>query len=440
MIHDFIRYISENRLFEDGDRILLAVSGGIDSMVMWQLFEMAGYNYAVAHCNFCLRGVDSDADESLVRNTAEARGVRLFVRRFETTEYASAAGVSIEMAARELRYNWFSELIRQEQFGFVATAHHQDDLLETFFINLLRKTGIKGLTGFRPKSGNLIRPMLYSNRQEIEQWSVEHKVEYRTDHTNNELVYKRNFIRHRIIPALEELNPAFRKNLADTMKNLRSAEMFYDTEINRQIKRITNQEANNPEILISGLLKLPHPQQVLYEWMSRFGFNPATSEQVYRNLEGVSGRQFFSPTHRLVTGRNRLIMTPIQEKPEEIFYIEQEDLEVFEPIHLTFTRQDAGLKEIDPDPRVAFLDAEKLRFPLMVRHWNAGEYFQPFGMTGFKKVSDFFIDQKFSIPEKEQTWILYSGDKVVWIIGHRMDNRFRISNETKKVLVVRLHM
>ena len=440
MINEFTRYVADNNLFAAGDRVLLAVSGGIDSMAMWQLFENAGYNYAVAHCNFRLRGDDSDADELLVRATAEARGIRLFVKRFDTQEYAAIAGISIEMAARELRYDWFSGLIKQEHFSCLATAHHQDDLMETFFINLLRKTGIKGLTGFRPKAGHLIRPMLFTNRKGIEQWANEQNLHYRTDHTNNEVVYHRNFIRHRIIPALEELNPAFRRNLADTMNNLRSVESFYETEVNRQIKRIAGPDEDHPGIVVSALLKLPHPQQVLFEWMSRYDFNPSTAEQVFRNIEGEPGRQYFSPTHRLVTGRNRLIITPRQEKTEELFYIDREDMEIFEPVHLTFSWQDVDHTEIDPDPRIAFLDAGKLGFPLIVRKWIPGEYFQPLGMQGFKKISDFFIDQKLSIPEKEQAWILYSGDKVAWIIGQRIDNRFRLTNETREVLVIRLHL
>lgn len=440
MISDFTRHIQENLLFGPADKVLTAVSGGVDSMVMWQLFESAGYNYAVAHCNFQLRGAESDADEALVRKKAEERGIRLFVKRFDTREYAAIAGISIEMAARELRYEWFGELMQQEHFQVLATAHHRDDLLETFFINLLRKTGIRGLTGFRPKTGHLVRPMLFTGREAIEQWANEQGVEYRTDHTNNEVVYQRNFIRHRIIPALEELNPAFRRNLAETMGNLTEVERFYETEINRQIKRITNAEGQYPEISVSGLMKLPHPRQVLFEWMNRYGFNAAVSEQVFQQLEGESGRRYFSPGHRLVADRNRLIITPLPETSEHLFYLDSGVPEIFEPVHLTMSLMEVDKTEIDPDPRVAYLDAGKLRFPLIIRKWKTGEYFQPLGMQGFKKISDFFVDQKLSIPEKEQTWILYSGDKVAWIIGQRIDNRFRITGETTEVMVLRLHL
>jgi tRNA(Ile)-lysidine synthase len=425
----FQNIIRDSHLFDSGDRILLAVSGGVDSMVLWNLFEESGNIYAVIHCNFQLRGKDSDEDESLVRNRAEELGIQLFVKRFDTREYADASGISIEMAARELRYAWFEEIRLKHAFRYLATAHHQDDLLETFFINLVRKTGIRGLTGFREKSGTLIRPLLYTNRVEIEAWAEKKNIPFRKDSTNEETVFQRNFIRHNIIPQLERLNPAFRSNLAGTMENLRRTEEFYFTEINRYINRISNKESENPEILISQLLKLPHPETVLYEWMSRFGFNASTVESLYANLVKEPGRQYFSKTHRLVTDRNKLIITALREEGQQVFYI---------PVNLSIERKKASEFELIRDPVVACLDAGKLVFPLVIRKWHAGEYFQPLGMSGFKKISDFYIDEKFSLPEKETTWILYSDNKVVWIIGRRIDNRFRITPETKEVLVMRI--
>jgi tRNA(Ile)-lysidine synthase len=385
MINRFTHFIEENKLFKPTDKVLLAVSGGIDSMVMWNLFDDARYDYAVIHCNFQLRGDDSDADEELVIRMAEQRGIKLFVKKFDTREYALMTGISIEMAARELRYKWFEEIRTEENFRYLATAHHLDDLLETFFINLVRKTGIKGLTGFRPKSGHLIRPMLFTNRQEIETYAAQKNIEFRTDITNNELIYQRNYVRHQIIPGLEKLNPAFRNNLEATMLNLREVEDFYQTEVNRQIKRITTQEGPYNEITVSDLLKLPHPHQVLFEWLNQFGFNPPTIEQVFTNLESEPGRQFYSKTHRLVIDRNKLIVAETTMDTNQVFYIEKNDLEIFNPIHLTLNHAEIEHTKIDPDPRLAFLDFDKLQFPLIVRKWNAGEYFQPLGMEGFKK-------------------------------------------------------
>jgi tRNA(Ile)-lysidine synthase len=440
MNHQFKQFIAENNLFQPADKVLLAISGGIDSMVMWQLFEVCGLNYSVIHCNFRFRGAESDADEALVTRMADERGVQLYVKKFDTREYASLTGVSIEMAARELRYNWFREILSEEKIPWLATAHHQDDLLETFFINLVRKTGIKGLTGFKPRNGSLIRPMLFTCRREIEEWAALQQVEYRTDLTNQELIFQRNFIRHQIIPSLEQLNQAFRKNLTETIANLRDVEDFYDTEVNRQLKRITNADSANPELSVSALLKMAHPKQLLFEWMSRYDFNPATIDQVFNFLEAEPGKQFYSRTHRLIIDRNRLIISDLKEKKEQLFYLDKNDLELFDPVHLSMSITEGDIPALDPDPRVAYLDAGKLEYPLVLRKWQPGEYFQPLGMQGFKKLSDFFVDQKFSIPEKEQTWIVYSGDKVVWIVGHRIDNRFRITRETSKVLMLRLHL
>lgn len=434
MINRFTTYITVNRLFEATDRILLAISGGIDSMVMWKMFEESRYNFAIAHCNFQLRDEESEADEQMVRQVAEETGARLFVSRFETREHAAITGKSIEMAARDLRYSWFEEIRQAHGFNCIATAHHQDDLLETFFVNLVRKTGIKGLTGFRPRSGSLIRPMLFTCRQEIEQWAKQHSIRYRTDHTNNELIFQRNFIRHQIIPSLEQLNPAFRRNLSETMSNLRETEDLYFHEVNRQIRKIAVQDTEETEISLPGLLRLTYPRQVLFEWMSRFGFNPATIDSVFHSLNKEPGRLFFSRTHRLVIDRNKLIITGIPESTPEIFYIEREDIEINHPLHLTLGRFNADEYVIPEDPSIASLDDSLLEYPLMIRKWNQGEYFQPLGMKGFKKISDFFVDQKFSIPEKENAWIIYSADKVVWIAGHRIDNRFRITGKTRTVL------
>lgn len=434
MLNRFRRFITENQLFKPGEKILLAVSGGIDSMVMWELFEKSGFHYAIIHCNFQLRGSESDADEKLVLQKAEMLGVRIMSRRFDTTEYAKLTGVSIEMAARELRYAWFDEELQKNGFHHIATAHHHDDLLETFFINLIRKTGIKGLTGFKSKSDRLIRPMLFTNRKEIESFAQNAGIDYRTDQTNNEIVFQRNYIRHKIIPALEKLNPAFRNNLAETIQNLRQIEDYYLKNIEKQIDEITEKSETQEEMSISLLLKTDFPRQILYEWLNRFSFNPATIELAFSHLKSSSGRRFYSKTHRLIIDRDRLIITDLSEEREHIYYIEKNDIEIFKPLHLKMQYFPVDEVEIDPHKNMAFIDADKLVFPLIIRKWEAGEYFQPLGMKGFKKLSDFFIDQKLSIPQKESIWILYSGNKIVWIIGQRIDNRFKITNETETIL------
>jgi tRNA(Ile)-lysidine synthase len=438
MISRFKDYIEQHQLFTPSDSILLAVSGGIDSMVLWKLFEETGYQYAVIHCNFQLRGKESDRDEELVRERARETGTALFVKKMDTLEYAAITGTSIEMAARELRYKWFEEVRSEKQFRYIATAHHQDDLLETFFINLIRKTGIRGLTGFREKTGTLIRPLLFTNRKEIEIWAMENDVEFRKDASNDDIVFQRNFIRHQIIPQLETLNPAFRNNLSETLRNMRETEDFYRAEINRQIKKISDPQSDNPGIIVSQLCKLPFARQVLFEWMNGFGFNNMTINKVYSNLGGETGRQYFSKTHRLVTDRNKLIITLLPDVNEQVFYMDEQEEEIHEPIHLLLEWKDAAGFEIVRNPKFACLDAGKLVFPLIIRKWHPGAYFQPLGMSGFKKISDFFVDEKFSIPEKERSWVLYSEEKVVWIVGHRIDNRFKVTSDTCKILVIKI--
>lgn len=438
MLDRFRRYIESHQLIPPGGKVLLAVSGGIDSMAMWNLFEAAGLEFGVIHCNFTLRGSASDDDERLVRDQAAERAVQLYVKRFDTIEYARMKGISVEMAARELRYSWFEEVRTAEGYDLIATAHHQDDLIETFFINLLRKTGIRGLSGFREKSGTLIRPLLFTCRKEIVAWAETAGVAFREDHTNNEVVFQRNYIRHEIIPRLESLNPAFRANLAESMENLRLTEAFFTTEMNRQLRKIALPGTENRTIYISELLKLPHPRLVLYEWMNSFGFNATTADSTWAGLHGEPGKRWFSPTHRLVSDRNQLIITPLTEENEQLFYIGEEDRDIRNPLPLQMEFLPAEGFTIIRTPEVACLDADLLDFPLIIRKWTPGEYFQPLGMNGFKKISDFFTDEKFSIPEKENTWILYSSNKVVWIIGSRIDHRFRVTPNTRRILKITL--
>ncbi len=438
MYNKFKQFVEENRLFKPGDKVLLTVSGGLDSMVLLHLFEQSGYNYGVAHCNFKLRGSESDGDEEFVRKKVLNHGVPAFFETFDTKEYAAINGISIEMAARELRYNFFEKVRAGNGFDYIATAHHQDDLIETFFLNLSRKTGIKGLTGIKMKSGKIIRPLLFATRDEIEKYSHGYYIEYREDSSNNEVIYQRNFLRHKILPLFSELNPAFKKNLLATVENLKDAEQVYTATLQTEKRGVVTQKQDETIINIEALLKTSFPKILLHEILTEYNFNATVVDEIYNSFSTSSGKQFFSKTHRALKDRDKLFISVIKNEEERIFYIEEEDIELFKPMEISIEKLPAEGFEIIKRANVACIDLNKIEFPLMIRKWRQGDYFQPLGMTGFKKISDFFIDQKIPIHEKENTWILCSGKKIVWIMGHRLDNRFKVTPDTATVLKIEI--
>jgi tRNA(Ile)-lysidine synthase len=438
MLASFKRYIASKKLFHPRQKILLTVSGGVDSMVLLHLFETSEFSYGIAHCNFQLRGTDSEKDEELVKKYASNLGVPSFFIKFDTLEFAKIHGISVEMAARKLRYEYFEKVRRDNNFDLIATAHHQDDLTETFFLNLSRKTGIRGLTGIKEKTQNIIRPLLFAGRKEIENYARSNNVEYREDYTNNELIYQRNYIRHRILPLFDELNPAFRNNFAGTISNLKDAEEVYNYTIDNERNKIITENVDKISINIKALLSSPFPRILLFEILSDYNFNPALTEQVFKGLGSEPGRVYFSRTHRLLKDREELFLTTLPEEQDQIFYIEDGDMELFAPYDLSIEKITDKDFEIIRDPLVACLDYDKLDFPLLIRKWQQGDYFQPLGMKGFKKLSDFFIDEKIPLYKKEDTWLLCCGPKIVWIMGYRIDDRFKITHVTKHILKIEI--
>lgn len=438
MFNSFIQFIKDNGLIKKGQRVLLAISGGMDSMVLLQLFEKSGFDYGVVHCNFKLRGDESDEDESFVKRQVLIHGVPAFFKSFDTREYAEVSGISIEMAARELRYEYFEEVRKENKFDLIATAHHQDDQFETFFLNLSRKTGIKGLTGIKKKAGRVIRPLLFANRKQVKEYCQEKFIEYREDSSNSELIYQRNFVRHQIIPLFEELNPAFKKNLVSGISNLRETEEFYMHFLQTEINKVCLPSEDGAEIRIQDLLKVPFPRLVLFEILQTYHFNPTVVYEVYQGLESSSGKKYYSKTHRLVKDRESLFVSKVSDEDEKIYYIEKDDLELFDPMDLIIEKIHMEDFSMIRDSKVACIDLDKIRFPLLMRPWHQGDYFRPLGMEGFKKVSDFFIDQKVPIHIKEKTWILCSGEQIVWIMGMRLDDRFKVTEETLEVLEIQI--
>jgi tRNA(Ile)-lysidine synthase len=405
---------------------------------MAELFHQAGFTFAIAHCNFHLRGDESDRDEKFVRSLAANYGVRLFVEHFNTTSFARKNKLSIQMAARELRYRWFDKLLDQEGYDGVATAHHLDDQIETFFINLSRGTGIAGLHGILPKQGKIIRPLLFATRAELEKYARENQVLYVEDSSNRSLKYTRNRIRHRIIPEFEKLNPSFREAMQETIYKIRDAEDIFNGIVDKEKKRLLVPTESGWKIEIAELKKLSPIMTWLYALLSGFDFTSAVADDILASLEEQPGKMFHSPTHRLVKDRGHLLIAPnFMDDPDirfEVYPDSGGDL----PVRFEFQMIPGKPADLRTGSETIFLDHDKLELPLTIRRWREGDHFIPFGLKNRKKLSDFFIDMKFSLIQKENTWLLCSGEDIVWIVGVRPDERFKVTDDTKKVLQVRL--
>ncbi|HOX77587.1 MAG TPA: tRNA lysidine(34) synthetase TilS [Bacteroidales bacterium] len=437
MLDEFTGFITDNLLFSRESRILLAVSGGIDSVVMTDLFHQAGYNFSLAHVNFHLRGDESDRDERFVRKLAAHYQAQIHVNHVDTAGYAKRYGISIQVAARDIRYQWFDELLRQHGFDQVATAHHLDDQVETFLINLARGTGIAGLHGIPVRQGKIVRPLLFATRKQIEDYANAHRLDFIEDSSNRSLKYTRNRIRHKIIPELEKINPSFRATLAETINNISDAEKIYLQAIEDTRNSIIDQRGNLITISVSQFFNLAPLKTLAFELLSPFGFNKSNIEDIIGLRDAVTGKEIISPTHRLVKDRELFIIVPRHDlKIKNEYELNRNDLQIGidVPVQLSFAVMEnipASLKFPD---NVALLDLDKLLFPLRLRKWKRGDRFIPFGMSGSIKLSDFFINQKMSKIEKENQWLLCSGTDIVWVIGRRIDDRYKIHRETQKIL------
>jgi tRNA(Ile)-lysidine synthase len=438
-LHDYVKH---HRLFDPDDQILLAVSGGIDSMVMAELFHRAGYKFAIAHCNFGLRGSESNQDEAFVASMADSYKVPFFVKHFKTREYAGFNKISVQMAARTLRYEWFEELINTEGLKAVATAHHLDDQIETFFINVLRGTGISGLHGILPFRINIVHPLMFAFRRQIEEFASDEAIAFREDSSNRTTKYVRNKIRHDLIPLLAEINPEFRKTITSTIDRIREAELVLRNHIGQLSVNLLKNEDSVVKIDIKELQKLEPIDLYLYELLDPFNFNRSVCVEIAASLTEIPGKQFYSGTHRLLKDRENLIITETGHEHTEVpaeSYIEEDTEEITKPVHLRFSSKsnDPELK-VPKSGNIALLDKSKLKYPLKLRKWKEGDSFIPYGMTNTKKMSDYFIDNKFSIIEKENAWLLISGKTIVWLVGHRIANPFRITHDTEEILMIEL--
>ncbi len=436
----FEAYVKENNLFGKDDSVLLALSGGVDSVVLATLLLESGYRFSAAHCNFHLRGEESNRDEAFVRAWVEKNNVELFVADFDTYAYMQEKGVSLEMAARELRYSWFEQLQQENGFDFLATAHHADDSAETFFINLLRGTGIAGLHGILPKHNNIVRPLLFATRKDIMDYANQNNVKFVEDSTNSEVQFQRNKIRHKLFPLLKELSPNFDSVIRKNIERLRDTEVVFRDVVERVKKDIVEQQDDCIKISIAKLKEQIPVKIFAYEILSDYGFNEAMLNSVMLVLEAESGKRFFSKTHCLLKDRDYLFIAPIEnETKEQQFLIEDGQSLLTAPFDIKIeTLEDLDFISISKQSNIAMIDKSLLSFPLVLRHWKEGDYFVPFGMAKKKKLSDFFTSNKYNLIEKERQWLLCSGDDIVWVVGKRMDERFKVTSKTTSILKIEI--
>lgn len=415
------RYITEKGLFGLTDKVLVALSGGADSVALLRVLLQLGYRCEAAHCNFHLRGAESDRDEAFVVRLCETLCVPLHKVDFQTKEYAAERGISIEMAARELRYAWFESLLPVCGARVIAVAHHRDDSVETFLLNLVRGTGIKGLRGIAAVNGRVVRPMLGVSRADILDYLEALQQDYVTDSTNLVDEYMRNKIRLNVLPLLRELNPSVDDTLAETAMRLSDTSVVYRQAMHEAAQRVRKENS----ISIAGLLAEVAPQALLYELLYPLGFNSAQVGEVFRSLQAESGRRFLSKEWELLKDRDSLLLRPVGGECSVPELLVQE--------------ADKDSVEIEKDNRIAFLDADMVMQPLVLRKWQSGDAFVPFGMKGKKSVRNYLKDRKKTLFEKENQYVVCNvSGEVVWLVNERIDDRFKVTGKTQRVLFLRI--
>ena len=434
MLSKLETHLSENFSFLKGKKILLATSGGLDSMVMADLFQKMNFDIAIAHCNFQLRGLESFGDQNFIQEYAERNKIPVFITQFDTENFAKDYKLSIQIAARTLRYDWFYELLETKNYDYLLTAHHLDDNVETFLINLTRGTGLDGLTGIPEQNEKIIRPLLIFSRDEIEDYAKENNIQWREDSSNASDKYLRNKIRHHIVPVLKELNPDFLSSFQKTQNYLQEAQNMVEDASIMIYQQVAKEIGSEIHFDLKKLKQLPNYKSYLYQWLNEYNFS--AWEDIYDLVDAQSGKQVFSNDFVLLKNRGFLILSEKNKKETDIYFIQKNENEVKIPLNISIYKVNEIL---ETNVNTIFVDEDKLQFPLEIKKWQQGDYFEPFGMDGkSKKVSKFFKDEKLSILEKQNIWILYSDNQIVWIIGMRQDNRFKIENTTKNILKIAL--
>jgi tRNA(Ile)-lysidine synthase len=426
-------FIINNNLLKLEDTLLVAVSGGMDSMFLLTYLLSKNYKLAVAHCNFGLRGDESDGDEHLVKTFCETNGIKIHLKKFDTQKFADSNGISIQMAARDLRYRWFHELCEMGGYTKLVTAHHKTDNAETILLNMARGTRLKGLEGISALSGNTIRPLLCLSRTEIESAVKELDITYREDSSNSSDKYYRNRLRHHVLPEFQKINPAFENTLEANAEIVKQANTFIHHFIETFKKEAVKNKNDTIEIDSETLLKWPEPKFVLFAILNEYGFNASSVDDIFHSLNGLSGKQFFSATHRLILNRDHLIIATINEISFQSYTITEDTKTIETPHHHWEFEIKFANFQFPISSNQASFDFDKLTFPLILRPWQQGDKIKPLGMKGHKKVSDILIDKKISLHEKNKIWVIISDNELIWVSGLVVNDDYRLNETTKKV-------
>jgi tRNA(Ile)-lysidine synthase len=438
----FLSFIGENNLFNPDEKVLLAVSGGKDSVLMTHLFNEAGFKFGIAHCNFQLRGDESREDASFTSQLALKLGVPYFNISFDTAQYAKEHQLSIQMAARELRYNWFEEVRSEGGYNYIALAHHQSDTTETVLLNLVRGTGIAGLHGILPKRDRLIRPLLFLKRDEIDTIVESNNLPYREDSSNSSNKYARNKIRIDVIPALKEINPLLEDTFEKNGKRFQELEDFLNQQVSHLREQLFKTNPSGDLIIQIEALKNLQPQRLmLYELFKPFNFKEPVMDDLAKSWDRHAGKIFESVHYQLLLDRGQLILSERNIFTEYEKLIEEGDaITRWGNLVVNISEAERSNTDIRKQPSLAYFDKELLQFPLKLRHWKEGDYFHPFGMKGRKKLSDYFVATKVSLRDKKRIPILENGNgDILWVVGYRADDRYKITAHTKKVIIFETH-
>jgi tRNA(Ile)-lysidine synthase len=473
LLKEFIKNIEQQNIFQKNDFLLLAVSGGADSVALCELCFQAGFHFEIAHCNFQLRGEESERDEKFVQQLGEKYWTKVHVKKFDTIKYAEENKTSIQVAARELRYQWFDELLKDADrqpstegqqpitnhesritnhespftihesplttyhSQFLLTAHHANDNIETLLMNFFKGTGIKGLQGILPKQKKIVRPLLFAKREDIISFISENNLDFVEDSSNSSDKYTRNYFRHQLIPSVQKVFPQVEENLLNNIERFREIEILYDQSVSLYKKKLLEQKGNEIHIPVLKLLKTKPLKTIIYEIIRDYGFTAHQTSEVVNLLQSETGKFVSSGKYKILKNRRWLIIALVNNLESGHILINESDTEIdFESGKLKIKKLMNWQGRPSDTADTAMLDLKNIKFPLLLRKWKPGDYFYPLGMPGKKKLSKFFIDQKLSLAEKEKIWIIESDKKILWIIGHRIDDRFKITDKTKEVFQI----